>query len=191
LLDSLPYWTWTATADGRVDYFSPQAASFTGVAGDQLLGSGWMQRVHPDDRDEVARVWNDAFDGVSKTSEPVVRWAGRAQRDGVRQAVFRGYCIALVLYRTSAILDLWRPSYTETSSGTTPRHSRRGKAPRQLRASRRGPLGPLLARPRRPGRPKPHLHSRRSPTHGRPLRHHLRWLRRTNAHHQRKKGRLP
>jgi two-component system sensor histidine kinase/response regulator len=102
LLESLPNWTWTATADGFIDYFSPQAASFSGVHEDELLGSGWMMRLHPDDREEAVRVWHAVFDrgahldielrlrhrdggyrwllwrgapGMS-LGDPVVRWAG-------------------------------------------------------------------------------------------------------------------
>jgi PAS domain S-box-containing protein len=102
LLESLPNWTWTARADGFIDYFSPQAASFSGVHEDQLLGSGWMIRLHPDDREEAVRVWHAVFDrgahldielrlrhrdggyrwllwrgapGMS-LGDPVVRWAG-------------------------------------------------------------------------------------------------------------------
>jgi two-component system, sensor histidine kinase and response regulator len=104
LLESLRHWTWTATADGLIDYVSPQAASFTGVPEDQLLGSGWMLRLHPDDREEAARSWNEVFGrrpelelelrvqhhdggyrwllwrGAPGTSlaDPVVRWAGTA-----------------------------------------------------------------------------------------------------------------
>ncbi len=81
LLESLPHWTWTATADGRIDYFSPQAASFTGVPESQLLGAGWMMHLHPDDREEVVRVWNDVF---HKSAELDIELRLR-HRDG-------GYC---------------------------------------------------------------------------------------------------
>jgi two-component system, sensor histidine kinase and response regulator len=104
LLESLPHWTWTATAEGLIDYFSPQAASFTAVPEDQLLGSQWMLRLHPDDRDNAVRAWSAVFSqGVAldlelrvmhhdggyrwlhwrgapqaSLTDPVVRWTGTA-----------------------------------------------------------------------------------------------------------------
>jgi two-component system sensor histidine kinase/response regulator len=104
LLESLPHWTWTATAEGLIDYFSPQAVSFTAVPEHQLLGFQWMLRLHPDDRDNAVRVWSAVFsqgaaldlelrvmhhDGgyrwlhwrgapEASLADPVVRWTGTA-----------------------------------------------------------------------------------------------------------------
>ncbi len=50
LIDAIPHVVWVGRADGWADYFNRQAATITGVAVEGLLGHGWMELVHPDDR---------------------------------------------------------------------------------------------------------------------------------------------
>ena len=68
LTESLPQMIWTCTRDGYTDYLSRQWLDYTGRSESQQLGRGWLEQVHPEDRDKVATEWarvvgsGDAFD---------------------------------------------------------------------------------------------------------------------------------
>ncbi len=57
LAETLPHLVWTATADGTVDYISAQATAYMGRAERDLLGMGWIDAFHPDDRDRTNASW--------------------------------------------------------------------------------------------------------------------------------------
>ncbi len=57
LMDSLPLLVWTCRPDGQCDYLSPQWSDYTGVKEADQLGYGWLQQVHPDDRERVRSAW--------------------------------------------------------------------------------------------------------------------------------------
>ncbi|AKU93828.1 diguanylate cyclase/phosphodiesterase (GGDEF & EAL domains) with PAS/PAC sensor(s) [Labilithrix luteola] len=50
IVEALPQVVWTTTTAGITDYFSPRMSAFTGLAADALLGWGWLEALHPDDR---------------------------------------------------------------------------------------------------------------------------------------------
>lgn len=60
IVETAPQLVWTASADGRANYFSPQSAAFTGLSPGQFLGWGWLDPMHPDDRDHARQAWNRA-----------------------------------------------------------------------------------------------------------------------------------
>ena len=57
LADSLPHLVWTCRADGPCDYLSPRWVAYTGVPESEQLGYGWLEQLHPDDRDRVIAEW--------------------------------------------------------------------------------------------------------------------------------------
>jgi PAS domain S-box-containing protein len=57
MVGGLPGLVWTASADGRPDYHSPQWEVFTGVPAAQLQDQGWLAVVHPEDRDRAHAAW--------------------------------------------------------------------------------------------------------------------------------------
>jgi PAS domain S-box-containing protein len=57
IVEDLPQLVWTASPDGEARYFNPQSAAFTGRPQSALLGLGWLEAVHPDDREQSKRVW--------------------------------------------------------------------------------------------------------------------------------------
>ena len=63
LVDSLPQLLWSARPDGDFDYLSPQWVNFTGVQADSQTGEGWLDAVHPDDRDDLRAAWSQAIQG--------------------------------------------------------------------------------------------------------------------------------
>jgi PAS domain S-box-containing protein len=63
LVDSLPQLLWSNRVDGFCDYLSPQWVEFTGVPAEEHKGDGWLQAVHPQDRDTVQQAWEQAVRG--------------------------------------------------------------------------------------------------------------------------------
>ena len=52
---------WTADIDGNRDYLNQPWLTFTGLTRDQALGKGWLDAVHPDDRDMLLTVMDRAY----------------------------------------------------------------------------------------------------------------------------------
>jgi PAS domain S-box-containing protein len=48
---------WTTRADGVVIEDSPSWRAFTGQTLEELLGAGWLNALHPDDREPTIKVW--------------------------------------------------------------------------------------------------------------------------------------
>jgi PAS domain S-box-containing protein len=48
---------WTTNSNGEVDLEIPAWQSFTGQTADQARGFGWMDSIHPEDRERVASAW--------------------------------------------------------------------------------------------------------------------------------------
>jgi PAS domain S-box-containing protein len=60
--DSMPLGIWSATADGRVDYQNRYVVELSGVGHDHLnKDGGWLDIVHPDDRDGCIEAWTNAL----------------------------------------------------------------------------------------------------------------------------------
>jgi PAS domain S-box-containing protein len=51
---------WTAAASGEFESEQPAWSEFTGQSFQELRGRGWLNAVHPDDRDRTSRVWQRA-----------------------------------------------------------------------------------------------------------------------------------
>src|SRR6185436_18314284 len=57
LADSMPQFVWTADTEGTLNYFNKSVFDYSGLTPDQIIEDGWIQIVHPDDREENIRVW--------------------------------------------------------------------------------------------------------------------------------------
>lgn len=55
--ESLPQLVWTCRPDGACDYLSPQWIIYTGVPEAPQLGYGWLEQIHPEDRERVITAW--------------------------------------------------------------------------------------------------------------------------------------
>lgn len=60
LADIMPQFVWTTDQDGRVDYFNRVVYEYTGLTPDQLLGDGWLQIIHPEERAINMSTWRAA-----------------------------------------------------------------------------------------------------------------------------------
>ncbi|WKB51700.1 ATP-binding protein [Eleftheria terrae] len=78
LADHAPMMVWLAEADGRCSYLSRSWSQFTGQPPEAGLGHGWLQMVHPGDRERIAHLQvNDAGSHTTRRAEYRLR-----RRDG-------------------------------------------------------------------------------------------------------------
>jgi PAS domain S-box-containing protein len=63
LHETLPQLVWTCLPNGMCEYLSPQWVAYTGVPEAEQLGFGWLDQVHPDDRERVYQHWMGAVAG--------------------------------------------------------------------------------------------------------------------------------
>ncbi|WP_428664280.1 PAS domain S-box protein [Runella sp.] len=61
LADSMPQFIWTGDAEGNLNYFNQSVYNFSGLTPDRFQKEGWLQIVHPDEREENIRVWLEAI----------------------------------------------------------------------------------------------------------------------------------
>lgn len=60
--DAAPVLIWMSGPDKGCTFFNRQWLDFTGVPQEQQLGQGWLKLVHPEDRNEILRDYQSAFD---------------------------------------------------------------------------------------------------------------------------------
>ncbi|AHE57199.1 hypothetical protein NX02_28085 [Sphingomonas sanxanigenens DSM 19645 = NX02] len=65
LAQSMPNQVWTATADGRLDWFNAQVYAYSGIPPGELDAERWMALVHEDDRASTTARWNAAVASAS------------------------------------------------------------------------------------------------------------------------------
>ena len=65
LTEATPQMVWTTSPSGECNYLSRQWVDYTGVPVANHLGYGWLDSLHPDDRDPTARVWEQAVAGTA------------------------------------------------------------------------------------------------------------------------------
>jgi PAS domain S-box-containing protein len=93
LADNVPVMIWVTDAGGRCQFVNQGWQDFTGQRGDEGLGLGWLDAVHPDDRVEAERVFRRAtargeafrLDYRLRRHDGVYRWCidmGKPRPDG-------------------------------------------------------------------------------------------------------------
>ena len=60
LLELAPQIVWFAEGDGRITYCNQYWYNYTGMSTGETLGDGWVNALHPDDRDQVLLDWANA-----------------------------------------------------------------------------------------------------------------------------------
>jgi two-component system CheB/CheR fusion protein len=78
IAESLPILVWSCRPDGSCDYLSRQWGDFTGQPEAAHLGFGWLESVHPDDRERVRAAFQDAL----RAEEPLVLTLRLRSREG-------------------------------------------------------------------------------------------------------------
>lgn len=62
LAESVPHLIWTCRGDGAVEYLSPQWCAYTGVMAARQSGYRWLSAIHPEDRENVVRKWEESVE---------------------------------------------------------------------------------------------------------------------------------
>ena len=58
--EHMPQLVWSAGPGGRMTWVSPQWSAYTGRPAEEALAFGWLEQVHPEDRDAVVAAWAQA-----------------------------------------------------------------------------------------------------------------------------------
>ncbi len=61
LADSMPQHIWTADAKGQLNYFNQSVFDYSGLTADELQIGGWLQILHPDDRERNLKKWTESL----------------------------------------------------------------------------------------------------------------------------------
>lgn len=61
LADSMPQHIWTSDTDGNLNYYNKSVFDYSGLTLDEINKDGWIQIVHPDDREQNIKHWLDAI----------------------------------------------------------------------------------------------------------------------------------
>ena len=60
LADSLPQQIWTADTAGNLFYFNQNVYTYCGLTPESMNKDGWLQMIHPDERDKNIKAWTEA-----------------------------------------------------------------------------------------------------------------------------------
>ena len=82
MADAMPQFVWTSDANGNLNYYNQEVYNYSGLNYDQIQKDGWLQIVHPDDREENIEKWMNAvgtgadfiFQHRFKNKEGNYRW---------------------------------------------------------------------------------------------------------------------
>lgn len=109
MAESLPNLVWGSRADGMCDYLSRQWMEYTGIPEAEQLGYGWLDQVHPDDRERIKEQWRSTL----KSAAPFdveLRLRGR-------KGTYRWFKARSVPIRdASGAISKWYGSYTDIDS---------------------------------------------------------------------------
>ncbi|MGA9639259.1 PAS domain S-box protein [Flavobacterium sp.] len=61
LADSMPQHIWTADPQGNINYYNQSVFDFSGLSLEKILNDGWLQIVHPDDRQKNIEKWTQSI----------------------------------------------------------------------------------------------------------------------------------
>lgn len=61
LADSMPQHIWTSDTDGNLNYYNQSVLEYSGMTLEEINHKGWLDIIHPDDRDENIRQWKHSI----------------------------------------------------------------------------------------------------------------------------------
>ncbi|MES2513883.1 MAG: PAS domain-containing protein [Bacteroidota bacterium] len=82
LADSMPQHIWTSDRQGNLNYFNKSVFDYSGLTPEKINEVGWLDIVHPDDKDKNAKLWVEAvntgqdflFEHRFRRHDGVYRW---------------------------------------------------------------------------------------------------------------------
>ncbi|MCU1263390.1 MAG: hypothetical protein JWO80_6275, partial [Bryobacterales bacterium] len=88
LAEAIPQQVWTAQLDGRLDYVNQRCADYFGQTQAELVDSGWLHVLHPEDTQRCVEAWGRSLNSgelyevefrLLRASDGLYRWhLGRA-----------------------------------------------------------------------------------------------------------------
>jgi len=78
LIEALPGLSWTALPDGRAEFLNHRWLEYTGMTAAQAAGWGWLEAIHPDDRERLLDYWQSCV----SSGTPVDVEGRMRRRDG-------------------------------------------------------------------------------------------------------------
>ncbi len=117
---------WVTTPTGKIAEDSPEWRAITGQTVDEYLDSGWLDAIHPEDRERVEREWLDCVD-VGKVFDS--RYRVRAKSGSYRHYDVR----AVPIERDGKIIE-WVGASTDVT-GQREAEEMRGRLTEQLSAA--------------------------------------------------------
>jgi hypothetical protein len=57
LVDTIPTLVWTAGPEGDIEYVNKRVLEYLGATLDEIIGNGWVEKVHPDDVAYKTNTW--------------------------------------------------------------------------------------------------------------------------------------
>jgi PAS domain S-box-containing protein len=79
VINTIPAHVWSTLPDGSVDFINQRLLESTGLSIEELLGSGWLSIIHPDDRTRFTATWRSALAAGEPAEMEARVWT--AQRD--------------------------------------------------------------------------------------------------------------
>jgi PAS domain S-box-containing protein len=61
LADEMPQFVWTGNVNGKLNYFNKSVYNYSGLNESIIEDDGWINIVHPDDREQNIKLWMDAI----------------------------------------------------------------------------------------------------------------------------------
>jgi PAS domain S-box-containing protein len=62
MTDLLPVLIWSASGDGKIEFVNRRFLEYTGLSFETIMsGGGWLEAIHPDDRERVAELWRESI----------------------------------------------------------------------------------------------------------------------------------
>ncbi|HEY3404019.1 MAG TPA: ATP-binding protein [Ohtaekwangia sp.] len=81
LVETYAQAVWETNARGKVEVDSPSWRAFTGQTFEEWVGTGWINAIHPDDREHIEKLWHNAVaTGQNVDAEFRLQYAGNGYR---------------------------------------------------------------------------------------------------------------
>jgi PAS domain S-box-containing protein len=123
LTEAVPHVVWNADTAGEITYLNRRWLEFTAVPLERAGGRGWLDAVHPDDRDRVFAAWR-------RTVERPADGADRFQHELRLKDAGGGYrwfqTVAVPLRRADGGIDQWIGSMADIHDQKTAAETVRG-----------------------------------------------------------------
>lgn len=106
LTEAIPQLVWNADRDGALTYFNQRWRDFTGLSTELAQGEGWLNAVHPIDRERVAASWRSTIE--SARSETPVRFSEELRLRQDQSDEYRWFlAVAVPLFVSDGSVDQW------------------------------------------------------------------------------------